>query len=111
MQSQHEAGMNIPGYSPSLVDFRDPGSYPPPFHADCPEVDTFLPRFKKLAKLLHEIILECDLIIESVASERKAQLHKQPSFANSLFRSPRLHEVSIMMVSAFEKLFQAMEYV
>lgn len=33
-----------------------------------------------------------------------------PLFATQLLRTPRLHEVSMMLIAALEKLFQAMEY-
>ena len=49
-------------------------------------------------------------MISQIQSDRKSQLKTTPVFFTQLSQNPRLHEVCIMLSSAFEKLLQTMEY-
>jgi len=53
-------------------------------------------------------IQEILLLIES---KRDKQLQDHPIFAKQLVETNRYHEVTMMLIAALEKLFQAMEYV
>ena len=58
--------------------------------------------------MLHNILFNCQNHLVQISEARQAL---SPTFAAQLAQTPRMHEVCMMLIAAFEKLFQEIEYV
>lgn len=68
----------------------------------------FIQRYQRIASALHSMLLNTQTHLLSISAARSAL---NPTFAAQLQQTPRMHEVCMMLIAAFEKLFQAIEYV
>ena len=68
----------------------------------------YIQRYQRISGVLNNMLLNTHNHLLQISEARQAL---GPNFAAQLQQTPRMHEVCMMLIAAFEKLFQEIEYV